>query len=305
MKTLSTRDFNRAKAYLKTQARPLERRLFAFYFENEPVENTIAEVAQFQNKDGGFGNALEPDFRMPESSPMATDFALSVLKEIGAPSDQRAVANGVRYILGCFNSKTSRWPIVSSEVNNHPHAPWWHYDSSLEMVPAESTGNPTAEILASLLVWPELTPNGFLDSLTKVCLERILSLTVKAGMHEMKCYLKLVETLPAASRGAAEDKIKELILNMVASDPADWSAYTPQPLFFVNSTESILYHELRQAIDDNLDYLIDRQDPAGGWAPNWDWGSMYPEAWDVSRLEWQGVITLDNLRKLKAFGRLA
>lgn len=305
MKLLSQTDFNEAKAYLKTQARPLERRLFAFYFENEPMENTVADVAQFQNKDGGFGNAIEPDFRMPKSSPMATDHALRIFREIGAPSEQRSVANAVGYILGCFNRQTGTWPMVSSEVNNHPHAPWWHYDDALGKVPAKSTGNPTAEIVSSLLAWPELVRGGLLNSLTNLCLERIAKLTGEASMHELSCYLQFVEALAPARRDASEVKMKELISKIVARHPAAWSSYSPQPLFFVTSPSSFLYDELRQVIYANLDYLIDTQDPAGGWAPNWDWGSQYPEVWDVACMEWHGIVTLDNLRKLKAFGRLS
>ncbi len=304
MKTLSQTDFNRARTYLKNHARPLERRLFTFYFENEPMENTIADVSQFQNKDGGFGNAIEPDFRMPESSPMATDHALRIFREIGAPSDQRSVANAVKYILGCYNAQTGTWPMVSSEVNNHPHAPWWHYDFATGKVPAESTGNPTAEIVSSLLAWPELVLPGMLDSLTSLCLQRIAGLTANAEMHELSCYLQLVEALPPARRGASEVKMKELTSKIVAHDPAAWSAYGPQPLFFVSSPDSILYDDLRPAIEANLDYLIDNQDEAGGWGPNWDWGGQYPEVWDVACMEWHGSITLDNLRKLRAFGRV-
>ncbi len=304
MKTLSTTDFARARSYLKTHARMLERRLFAFYFENEPLDDTVGELSQFQNEDGGFGNAIEPDFRMPESSPMATNMALQIAMQIEAPSSQPSVANAVRYILGCYDARASAWPSASSEINNHPHAPWWHYDAIKKKVAVESAGNPTAQIVRSLLSWPELMPAGFLDSLTNLNLKRILDLPFDAGMHEMLCYLELVEGLPAAKRGPAEARIKDLILLSVARDPAAWAEYGPQPLFFVSSPESILFEDLRPAIEANLDYLIDHQDPAGGWAPNWDWGTSYPEVWSIARLEWQGVITLKNLQKLKAFGRL-
>lgn len=305
MKTLSRPDFTKARTFLKTQARPLERRLFAFYFEDEPVENTIADLAQFQNDDGGFGNAIEPDFRMPESSPMATDFGLQIAWEIGAPSSQPTIANAVKYVLTCYDAQSGTWPMVSSEVNNHPHAPWWHYDAAKGKVSAESIGNPTAQIVRSLLAWPELLPVGWLDTITGLCLERISNLTGEIGMHELGCYAELVEVLPPEVQGASQDKIKALVSQTVARDPAAWSSYGPQPLFFVTSPESFLCPDLRQAVEANLDSLIDIQDPIGGWTPNWDWGPNYPEVWDIARQEWQGFITLNNLRKLKAFGRLA
>ena len=304
MKTLSRHDFNKARTYLKTQARPLERRLFAFYFENEPMENTVADLAQFQNDDGGFGNAIEPDFRMPESSPMATNYGLQIAWEIAAPSSQPTIANAIKYILTCYDSRSGTWPMVSSEVNNHPHAPWWQFDAAKGKVSAESTGNPTAQIVRSLLAWPEMLPAGLLDTLTSLCLERIADLTGEVSMHELICYTEFVEALPTELRGDSENKIKALVSKTVARDPSAWSSYSPQPLVFVNSPESFLYADLGQVVEANLDYLIDIQDPSGCWMPNWDWGASYPEVWDVARQEWQGVITLNNLRKLQTFGRL-
>jgi hypothetical protein len=304
MKILSRSDFNKARIYLKTQARPLERRLFTFFFEDEPLENTIAELAQFQNDDGGYGNALEPDFRMPESSPMATNLALHIFRQIGAPSSQPAVANAVRYIVSCYNIRAANWSMVSSEVNNHPHAPWWHFDASKGNVPAESTGNPTAELLSSLLSWPELLPAGFLDNLVDTCHQRIASLTNEVGMHELSCYIQFVEALPEELRGTSEAIIKDLVSKTVARDPATWALYTPKPLLYVTSPASFLYDGLHTLVETNLDYMIDTQDPIGGWAPNWDWGGNYPEVWDIARMEWHGIITLENLNKLMAFGRL-
>lgn len=305
MKTLPRSDFDRAVAYLKNQARPLERRLFAFYFEDEPLENVVGELSQFQNGDGGFGNSIEPDFRMPESSPMATNYALGIFREIEAPSSQPSVANGVRYILSCYDSASSTWPMVSPEVNNHPHAPWWHYNAATGKVPAESTGNPTAEIVSALLGWPELLPAGMLERLTRLCLQRIKELSGEIRMHELKAYIKFVDSLPVGGRYEAERKIIELASRSVAREAAAWARYEPSPLFYVSSPDSFLYAGLQPLVKANLDYLIDTQDPEGGWAPNWEWGPDYSEVWDVACQEWQGVKTLENLRLLKAFGRLA
>ena len=68
MKKLSREAFNQAREFLKTQARPLDRALFEVRFEGASVEHVVDELAAFQNKDGGFGHALEPDLRTPTSS---------------------------------------------------------------------------------------------------------------------------------------------------------------------------------------------------------------------------------------------
>jgi len=68
MKRLSREAFDRARQFLKTQARPLDRAMFEYRFEGASAESVIAELARFQNDDGGFGRALEPDLRTPDSS---------------------------------------------------------------------------------------------------------------------------------------------------------------------------------------------------------------------------------------------
>ena len=61
---------------------------------------------------------------------------------------------------------------------------------------------------------------------------------------------------------------------------------------------------LRNAVEDNLDYLIDTQATDGSWQPSWSWGDAYPEEWPRARQEWQGVLTLEALLWLKRYGRL-
>jgi hypothetical protein len=39
--------------------------------------------------------------------------------------------------------------------------------------------------------------------------------------------------------------------------------------------------------------------------PNWSWGGLWPDAWEQAKRDWTGVMTLDNLLKLRAFGRIA
>ena len=61
MRQLSREAFGRARQFLVTQARPLERALFEHRFERAGVDGALAELARFQNEDGGFGHGnVEP-----------------------------------------------------------------------------------------------------------------------------------------------------------------------------------------------------------------------------------------------------
>jgi hypothetical protein len=91
MKRLDREAFDRARRFLKTQARPLDRVLFEHRFEGAPAEHVVAALARFQNDDGGFGRALEPDLRTPSSSALATGIGLRTLKELEWPADHPMV----------------------------------------------------------------------------------------------------------------------------------------------------------------------------------------------------------------------
>ena len=67
MKTLTKPEFEQAANYLRTQARPLERALFAYHFEGGPIDTVYAELAKFQNADGGFFG-LEPDIGITKNA---------------------------------------------------------------------------------------------------------------------------------------------------------------------------------------------------------------------------------------------
>jgi hypothetical protein len=76
MRKLSSEQFSKARDFLLTKARPLDRAMFRFEFEQGSASDVLKELEIFQNEDGGFGNALEPDFRLPDSSAMASTIAL-------------------------------------------------------------------------------------------------------------------------------------------------------------------------------------------------------------------------------------
>ena len=72
MKMLTCRAADKARAFLAEGARPREQARLAFHLDGADADAVIHELAQFQNADGGFGHALEGDFRLPDSSPLAT-----------------------------------------------------------------------------------------------------------------------------------------------------------------------------------------------------------------------------------------
>ena len=54
-----------------------------YLFEGGSREDVLTSLAAYQNEDGGFGHALEPDCWNPDSSPIQTWVAAEIIQKIG------------------------------------------------------------------------------------------------------------------------------------------------------------------------------------------------------------------------------
>lgn len=60
-------DFEKAAEFIWRNARLLERRIFEYTFQGGESHQVIHALKAYQNDDGGFGHAMEPDLRTPDS----------------------------------------------------------------------------------------------------------------------------------------------------------------------------------------------------------------------------------------------
>jgi hypothetical protein len=309
MKQLNREAFARARQFLKTLARPLERTLFEHLFEAAPVDSVTVELARFQNEDGGFGRALEPDLRTPSSSALATGIGLRTLRELGYSADYHMVRKAVQYLLATFDHQARVWRVAPRDANAFPHAGWWHdEDGSLARTFDGFVVIPRAEIVGLLHHYSSLVPADWLQEVTERTVADIEALeTLATGGGDTLVYaLSLAETkeVPQHFRDRLAGRIRAVVPSAVRRDPQEWDAYCITPLKVAPSPQSVVADLLWDALQAHLDYLVDHQSPEGTWDPVWSWGDMYPEAWEQAKLEWRGNLTLDNLVILQAFGRI-
>jgi hypothetical protein len=309
MKHLDREAFDRARQFLKTQARPLERTLFEHRFEAAPAQRVIEELAHFQNTDGGFGHALEPDLRTPTSSVLATGIGLRILRETSAPADRPLVRRSVEYLLAAFDDEAKVWRVAPLDTNAHPHAGWWHdEDGSLARTFDDFLVIPRAEIVGLLHTYSALVPSGWLEAVTEhtvVGIETIKPLG-SGGGDDLVYALSLAETeaLPSRLRERLLARIRTVVPKVVSHDPLEWDTYCVLPLKVAPSPRSAVADLIGDALQDHLDYQIEHQSPEGTWDPVWTWADTYPEAWEQAEREWRGHLTLETLTSLRAFGRI-
>lgn len=127
-----------------------------------------------------------------------------------------------------------------------------------------------------------------------------------ADWQDLLCVVELVDepALPAQYRTPLTERARTLAADLIKPDPASWAEYGGMPLTAAPRPDSLLAPDYRAALDQNLDYLIAQQQPDGSWVPNWSWGDSYPDAWDAARRAWIGYLILENLRTLRAYGRI-
>lgn len=74
--------FEKSKGFVYRNARPLDLALWKYHFENGSADEVLKILSFYQNEDGGFAYALEPDNWNTKSNPVATWAATQRLYEI-------------------------------------------------------------------------------------------------------------------------------------------------------------------------------------------------------------------------------
>jgi hypothetical protein len=282
---------DRARDFIWRNARLLERQRFAHAFDGGPAAPIVATLRAYQNADGGFGNALEPDMRCTDSQPVATEQALHVLVEIGGDA---ALAARAADWLASVTTDEGGVPYVLPTVRTAPHAPWWTPAS--DAPPASP--NPTAVLVGLLTALGVQHP--WLAPATAYCW-RVIEESAPEEVHELLSILAFLEHTPERARAerafaviAARLEAKGLVELDPAAEgyikkPLEWAPTPTSPCRRLFADDVIAAH---------LDALAARQQPDGGWPITW------PPVSPASEMEWRGVVTLAALHTLRAHGRL-
>lgn len=303
MKRLTDQSFNSARTYLMENGRDLEKALFRYHFENGTKEDVLTALKEYQTEDGGFGKKMEPDFQLDSPSPMATSNAFQIFKELDIAADNSMVREAMTYLLTTYDEEKGRWHAVPAEVNDVPHAPWWHYDQENERVMVEEAwGNPNAELTGYLLRYKPLTPEDMRENLKERAITYFQELD-SIDMHETFCYLRLADELSGDEQKLIFEKVQEHLPELVNMKPEQWKHYGMQPVQLADHPKSPFYEQLKDSVEDNLDYIIGEQQSDGSWHPNWEWG-QYEHDWPKAKEQWKGILTYQNLKLLKKYNRI-
>jgi hypothetical protein len=286
------RSLERARTFLDLHARLLDRLRFRVLFEGASPEPLVTAIAAYQNADGGFGHALEPDLRGPESEPIPVWTALWLLDEAGALN--RARAAPVLGYLSSITPPTGGVPFVLREASKRPHAPWW--ETGRGRPPGAL--NPTAGI--SAVLHKNRIGGRWLSHADRWCWGAIDRLS-EVNPYELRTVLSFLDHVPERSRAErALERLRPMILggDVVELDP-DSAKDAFHPLDYAPEP-GLLSRRLFDgpAIEADLDRVKRGQKADGGW------DVAFPIWTPITRLEWRGIQTVEMLKVLRSNGRI-
>jgi hypothetical protein len=282
---------NAAEQFMLLNARLVDRLRYAHLFRGAPADQAVASLRPYQNPDGGFGHALEPDGRTPLSQPLTTALAFEMLDELGRFDDD-LVRPACDY-LASISRPDGGVPFVHASIRPHPRAPWWQPDE-------EPVGSllPTAQLAG--LLHKHNVDHPWLERATEFCWRRAAELE-QTRAYEVRSLVCFLDHVPGRSRAVrTAERLGRLVFDqaLVALEvAAPGEVHTP--LDFAVSPDSLARRWFDdRLIDDHLDALIDNQQPDGGWTINW-------QVWTpITGFEWRGVVTVTYLTRLARYGRL-
>ncbi|WP_308636429.1 prenyltransferase/squalene oxidase repeat-containing protein [Paenibacillus silvisoli] len=290
----NNRILERAKSFLYKNGRLIDRKRFEFLFENGTKEAVIGALRAYQNPDGGFGHALEPDIRCPYSQPVPTEMALMLMEEIDC-YDPDLLGGIIRYVRG-ITLPEGGVPFVFCNAKDYPHAPWWGAERD-----DVASVNPTGLLMGQLskqTARTDILQEEWFQRNTAY-LWRVFEQERPAGYHDGIQWITFLQHTSEPEKAEAYlARIDEWLQQpgIIERDP-NAAGYVHKVLDWAPHRDSYAGRVIPQAdIQRHLDALIDQQQEDGGWSISWEAVGPGAEA------EWRGYLTVERLKTLKSYG---
>ena len=294
---LPKNNYLKARDFILTNARMIERRLFEFHFENGTSKGVFYAVYAYRNSDGGFGHGMEPDTASPESQPLFSIMALETLDEVGYLTKEIILNDFMPY----FESITTEKGGIPWMFRPKSTYPCEEHFKTVKEWAALSTTAPLLGILkkyeinipwmkkAEEFVWSEFERIQDKHAFCYLCVPRWLTF-----LEHTKSHSKAEKTI---------NDLKNWISNngIISEDKTDegWGLYgKPHRLNYATSPDSILYSIFtKESLKSDMDALINKQKEDGRWDT---WYGIS----EGTKLEWAGIQTLSVLKTLKNYNRI-
>jgi hypothetical protein len=287
-------DLDAAADFMATHARLLDRRRFDVVVRGAAPDAALAALEAHRNLDGGYGWGLEPDLRSTSSQPGPALHAFEVFEDVAPATSPRAIE--LCDWLDAHALADGGLPFGLPLDDAAGCAPFWaRADPTVSSLQITAIVAAVAHGVAAHD--PAVAAHPWLERATRFCLEASAAIGEDPFALELAYAIRLLDAAHGAHpeaadlvarlgrhippggsmhvRGGLEDEMMR---------PLDFAPYPDGPARELFSPE---------AIDADLQRLVDGQRDDGGWAV--DYASYSPAA----ALEWRGHITVRALSILK------
>lgn len=258
--------FEKAKAFIYRNARPLDLARWQYHFENGNKENILKALYFYQNDDGGFGHAIEADSFNPNSAPIQTWAATEILREIDFKDKNHPIIKGILNYLDSgsdFDTLNNQWLNTVPSNNNYPHAVWWQYGEN----GSEFKYNPTACLAGFIIRFAdknsELYKKGC--NIAKQAFEYFIKNVPFEEMHITNCFIRLYEYCSEADSvlfdmSVFKNKLIEQVNSNICKDTDKWQKeYVTLPSSFIKNKKSIFYTDNSDIAEAECEFILNNQ----------------------------------------------
>ena len=294
--------FNKARSFIYRNARPLDLALWRFHFEGVSKNEVLDILSFYQNADGGFGNAIEPDFWNVNSNPIATWKAIGVLMEIGIDGKEDIVKKILKYLGGGKDFENGLWYNTVKSNNDYPHAVWWECQDKT----GTPSVNPTVGLAGFALKYADkqcaLYKNA--ASIVKTLGEDFIASPV-CDMHvtplyaNLYGYCKSIEKFDLFDLNKFKSALYEAVRNTVCLNTDKWfKEYVCKPSTFYDQTKLVFDILDRRLCEKEGDLMLNSQLDDGSYDIPWIWHNDYKEYF-VAANWWKSSVLCTNMLYLK------
>lgn len=312
---MNSQEYQQVRSWMYRNARSLDLARWRYHLEGGSQDDVLDALSAYQNPDGGFGHALEPDCWNPHSSPIQTWSATEVINELGqVPTTHQVIQGILTWMESNADFDGHVWAGSVPTNNDYPRAPWWGYSSPTEPVkePQAADYNPTAALAGFGIRYADR--DSFLwntcEEIASTAINCMLTETQMDDMHTGACYVRLSDCIEKADVGALfsteafKAKLVTQVSGMVSRDTNTWEGnYVCTPSHFLTSADSPYYPSMKDLALFECEHMEKTLPAEGVWDVNWHWED-YPAEWAISRNWWRGALAVTNMLYLRNFGRL-
>lgn len=289
-------------------ARELELTIWKYKFENGSKIDVVNALMYYQNEDGGFGNAVDPDNWNPNSLPYATLFVINILKNIEFFDMHHPIYLGLKKYIDNESNFPKGWTFTVSTNTDYPHATYYNFSEDYNKT--ESTGIILGFSSFILEYYKESILYTSILELVSSLIEKMQS--DKLGDMGPSGYITLIHAMKKANLTGydydkLESRLKELVNNSIQHDPRQWLSYGYRPSDYIRSKNSIFYPDNKNIVEEELNFLVNTLPNDDVWSISWSWfdnNKKYPKESMLGEHWWKAIKAIERTEFLRNFKRL-